>query len=204
MVNPVMMARCSRPVPSGPTIRDRLEREGRPSWDDVKKIVVKKEKASSDFLEKWENDQYREELTAIREAKRGDQERLHLKKLQRLRRKQSKTRKRSSSLSSDTDNSSDRASSADGDAHSAFRGASPRQHRGESKRHTSLKRSHTTDSSHTARESKHRHRDTSEDSRGSRSRYDRHRRRRDGTSKSNTESFNPHKFSSFLRMTSKL
>lgn len=62
MVNPIMMARLSRPVQTGPTIRDRLEREGRPSWDEVKKVVVKKEKAASDFLEQWENDHYREEL----------------------------------------------------------------------------------------------------------------------------------------------
>lgn len=63
IANPLLLARLSRPVPTGPTIRERLERESRPTWEDLKSLIHKKEKASSDYLERWENDNFREELT---------------------------------------------------------------------------------------------------------------------------------------------
>lgn len=62
IANPIMLARVNRPVQTGPTIRERLDRADRPSWQDVKAAAQKKEKSSSEFLEKWENQSYQKEL----------------------------------------------------------------------------------------------------------------------------------------------
>jgi hypothetical protein len=62
IMNPILMARLSRPVHTEKTTRVRLDRELRPSWEEVKGVVFKKQTSTAEFLEKWENDHYREEL----------------------------------------------------------------------------------------------------------------------------------------------
>lgn len=61
IANPIMLARMTRPVQTGPTIRERLDRE-RPSWQDLKAAVQRKEKSSSDYLEQYENENFKKEL----------------------------------------------------------------------------------------------------------------------------------------------
>jgi len=98
MVNPMLMAK--RTMPSGPSIQERLNRSSRPTWEDIKKIANKKQKSSSEFLEAWENNHFREELTKFREKKRSSQEK---QQLRRLKKEAKNERKRNDNNRSDDD-----------------------------------------------------------------------------------------------------
>lgn len=77
--NPMVMSR--KVIPSGPSLMEKLQRQTRPTWEDLRSIVKKKETSSAEFLMKWEQEHFHEELTNHRESKRTTQEKQHLKEL---------------------------------------------------------------------------------------------------------------------------
>ncbi|KAL9957574.1 hypothetical protein ACROYT_G034493 [Oculina patagonica] len=109
-MNPIAMARASRPAVSGPTIRDYLNRN-RPTLDEVKEMINKK-KTGSETLAAYEehlNQKFRSELKKNREKVLGTSE--GSSKTKRKEKKKSSKRKKrrrpssSSSSTSTSDNS---------------------------------------------------------------------------------------------------
>ncbi|RDD44492.1 Protein FAM133 [Trichoplax sp. H2] len=104
-VNPIAAARSSAAPPSGPTIRDYLNRP-RPTWDEVKEKLGKS-KEGSHSLADWEKQQeenYKEDLRRHREEVLGKSKKSKKKK----KKKKSKyKRKEVSSSSQDSDSDPD-------------------------------------------------------------------------------------------------
>ncbi|CEM38235.1 unnamed protein product [Vitrella brassicaformis CCMP3155] len=106
--NPMVVNR-RKILPSGPSMMERLQRESRPSWDDFKKIVHKKDATSSEALEKWENENYRDELEKFRDVKISKQEKKELRRIRKEAKKQSRsTRKKDKGGDRDRDRDRDR------------------------------------------------------------------------------------------------
>ncbi|EDV25653.1 uncharacterized protein TRIADDRAFT_55967 [Trichoplax adhaerens] len=81
-VNPIAAARSSAAPPSGPTIRDYLNRP-RPTWDEVKEKLGKS-KEGSHSLADWEKQQeenYKEDLRRHREEVLGKSKKSKKKKV---------------------------------------------------------------------------------------------------------------------------
>eukprot|EP00923_Selenidium_pygospionis_P058456 GHVN01102596.1.p1 GENE.GHVN01102596.1~~GHVN01102596.1.p1 ORF type:complete len:161 (-),score=16.17 GHVN01102596.1:85-567(-) len=107
MINPMMMAR--KVQNTGPTIADRMARANRPSWEDLRKMALKKTTTSSEFLEQWENDNFQEELAAEREKIRGGQEEQHLKEIRKEAKRKRKQEKKLTHDGSDSGTDEDRS-----------------------------------------------------------------------------------------------
>lgn len=88
----------------GPSLAEKLGRDSRPTWDQLHKMLKKKEASNSEFLEKYENECFSKELQDFRNAKIEQQERQHLEAIK----KEAKKRQRRDSTSS---SSSDEKSS---------------------------------------------------------------------------------------------
>eukprot|EP00920_Eleutheroschizon_duboscqi_P012307 GHVT01029441.1.p1 GENE.GHVT01029441.1~~GHVT01029441.1.p1 ORF type:complete len:247 (+),score=54.00 GHVT01029441.1:3805-4545(+) len=67
-----------RVLPSGPSLMEKVNRESRPTWDQLRKLIKRKEEKSSEALAKWENEHFQNELERFRESKRSAQEKEHL------------------------------------------------------------------------------------------------------------------------------
>jgi len=101
-VNPIAMARARGPVaPSGPTIRDYLNRN-RPTLEEVKEMMNKK-KTGSETLAAFEehlNEKFKNELKKNREKVLGESSSKNKKKEKKISSKSKKRRHRSSPSSS--------------------------------------------------------------------------------------------------------
>lgn len=87
----------------GPSLAEKLGRESRPTWDQLHKMLKKKEASNSEFLEKYENECFSRELQSFRNAKIEEQERQHLEAIK----KEAKKRRRRDSASSSSSSESD-------------------------------------------------------------------------------------------------
>ncbi|ETW29843.1 hypothetical protein PFFCH_02741 [Plasmodium falciparum FCH/4] len=86
---------------TGPTILDKINRESRPTWDDLKDRIKNQEGCK--MLEEYENAKYVEELNKNREEKIKEQEKRYIKK---LKKEYKKKKKKNSDDSNTTDESS--------------------------------------------------------------------------------------------------
>eukprot|EP00922_Rhytidocystis_sp_ex-Travisia-forbesii_P046650 GHVS01069550.1.p1 GENE.GHVS01069550.1~~GHVS01069550.1.p1 ORF type:complete len:173 (-),score=38.20 GHVS01069550.1:592-1110(-) len=91
MVNPMSMSR--KLIPSGPSLMEKLQRQTRPSWEDLRSLVKKKESSSAEFLMKWEQDHFHEQLKSHRDEKRTAQEKEHLRELKKEAKRKEKIQK---------------------------------------------------------------------------------------------------------------
>ncbi|PFH34561.1 hypothetical protein BESB_065940 [Besnoitia besnoiti] len=106
-----------RVVSSGPSLMEKLQRDSRPTWDELRKMLKKKEESANEFLERYENEQFADQLEHFRNAKIEAQEKQHLELLRqeaKQRRKRARDDRVSSAESSDASSSSD-SRSADGE-----------------------------------------------------------------------------------------
>eukprot|EP00386_Alphamonas_edax_P002839 GDKI01008687.1.p1 GENE.GDKI01008687.1~~GDKI01008687.1.p1 ORF type:complete len:178 (-),score=64.23 GDKI01008687.1:276-809(-) len=73
-------------------LRDKIERDKllRPSWDELRQKLVQKERTSKDILEQFENDNYKDEVSKIRNSKILDAEKKELRRLRKETRKRKK------------------------------------------------------------------------------------------------------------------
>lgn len=84
----------------GPSLAEKLGRDSRPTWDQLHKMLKKKEASNSEFLEKYENECFSRELQNFRNAKIEAQERQHLEAIKKEARKRQRRDSTSSSSSS--------------------------------------------------------------------------------------------------------
>lgn len=107
------MLMAKKVVPSGPTIAERIATGAlhRPTWDDFKKRAAVKSTGSSEYLEKWENDQFKEECNKERDLKRGKQERDHLREIRKQAKRKKKEDKREKRKRRDESDSSEESES---------------------------------------------------------------------------------------------
>ncbi|KAL8425662.1 hypothetical protein Efla_003982 [Eimeria flavescens] len=83
----------------GPSLAEKLGRDSRPTWDQLHKMLKKKEASNSEFLEKYENECFSRELQNFRNSKIEEQERQHLEAIK----KEARKRQRRDSTSSSSD-----------------------------------------------------------------------------------------------------
>eukprot|EP00922_Rhytidocystis_sp_ex-Travisia-forbesii_P058561 GHVS01086574.1.p1 GENE.GHVS01086574.1~~GHVS01086574.1.p1 ORF type:complete len:184 (+),score=42.95 GHVS01086574.1:65-553(+) len=100
IVNPMSMSK--KLVPSGPSLMERLQRETRPSWEELRSLVKKKETTSAEFLIKWEQDHFHDQLKTHREGKRTSQEKEHLRELRKEAKRKEKLQKEGGEEEEDT------------------------------------------------------------------------------------------------------
>ncbi|CRG97073.1 conserved Plasmodium protein, unknown function [Plasmodium gallinaceum] len=86
---------------NGPTLLDKINRETRPTWDDLKDRIKNQE--GNKMLEEYENAKYIEELNKNREEKIKEQEKRYIKKLK----KEYKKKYKKKSDDNSTDSSDD-------------------------------------------------------------------------------------------------
>ncbi|CRH02863.1 conserved Plasmodium protein, unknown function [Plasmodium relictum] len=91
---------------NGPTILDKINRETRPTWDDLKDRIKNQE--GNRMLEEYENAKYVEELNKNREEKIKEQEKRYIKKLKKEYKKKYKKKSDDSSMESSEDNISEK------------------------------------------------------------------------------------------------
>ncbi|CBZ52379.1 conserved hypothetical protein [Neospora caninum Liverpool] len=51
-----------RVVSSGPSLMEKLQRDSRPTWEELRKMLKKKEESANEFLERYENEQFSGQL----------------------------------------------------------------------------------------------------------------------------------------------
>ncbi|KMZ77530.1 hypothetical protein PVIIG_01500, partial [Plasmodium vivax India VII] len=97
-----LIAPIQRVKYTGPTIKDKFNRESRPTWDDLKDRIKNQE--GNKMLEEYENAKYVEELNKNRAEKIKEQEKRYIKKLKKeyKHKRRNKTDSRSSSEDSAT------------------------------------------------------------------------------------------------------
>ncbi|CDJ60598.1 hypothetical protein, conserved [Eimeria maxima] len=95
-----------RVASGGPSLAEKLGRNSRPTWDQLHKMLKKKEASNSEFLEKYENECFSRELQNFRNSRIEEQERQHLEAVK----KEAKKRQRRDSSSSDSSSSGDEKS----------------------------------------------------------------------------------------------
>ncbi|XP_026194195.1 protein SREK1IP1-like [Cyclospora cayetanensis] len=95
-----------RVASGGPSLAEKLGRNSRPTWDQLHKMLKKKEASNSEFLEKYENECFSRELQNFRNSKIEEQERQHLEAIKKEARKRQRRGSSSSSESSSSDDKS--------------------------------------------------------------------------------------------------
>ncbi|KAL8271689.1 hypothetical protein Esti_004402 [Eimeria stiedai] len=90
-----------RVASGGPSLAEKLGRDSRPTWDQLHKMLKKKEASNSEFLEKYENECFSRELQNFRNSKIEEQERQHLEAIKKEARKRRRGDSSSSSSSSE-------------------------------------------------------------------------------------------------------
>ncbi|KEP64859.1 UNVERIFIED_CONTAM: hypothetical protein HHA_203280 [Hammondia hammondi] len=108
-----------RVVSSGPSLMEKLQRDSRPTWEELRKMLKKKEESANEFLERYENEQFSGQLESFRNSKIEEQEKQHLELLrQEAKQRRKRARDEKSSDSSDVESGSSDRSDSDSDRES--------------------------------------------------------------------------------------
>ncbi|PHJ15035.1 hypothetical protein CSUI_011156, partial [Cystoisospora suis] len=51
-----------RVVSTGPSIMEKLQRDSRPTWEELRRLLKKKEESGNEFLQKYENEKFSDQL----------------------------------------------------------------------------------------------------------------------------------------------
>lgn len=57
-----LSALLSTPCSFSPSIMEKLQRDSRPTWEELRRLLKKKEESGNEYLEKYENEQFSSQL----------------------------------------------------------------------------------------------------------------------------------------------
>nr|CEL66350.1 TPA: hypothetical protein BN1204_021670 [Neospora caninum Liverpool] len=148
-----------RVVSSGPSLMEKLQRDSRPTWEELRKMLKKKEESANEFLERYENEQFSGQLESFRNSKIEEQERQHLEL---LRQEAKQRRKRAREEAGPSDSSAEESSTGErSDGSDSDRGSSGKKKKSEKKKKKKdKKKKHKREKKRKSEKSESRHKDS--------------------------------------------